>query len=197
MSGKDNNKTQPISQASSLAISAIELAGEIGWQQLTMQDLSEKSGFGLGEIRDLIDDKGDLLVLFGKVIDKKVLAIHVASDASMPPRDKLFDILMDRFDTLNEHRQGILAVLESFKYDPKQLLISCPHLCKSMCWMLGAAGIETNGIRGALRVAGLTGLYIKTLKVWKNDESEDMAKVMAALDKDLGRLEQAEISLGL
>ncbi|MEC7576790.1 MAG: TetR family transcriptional regulator, partial [Pseudomonadota bacterium] len=86
---------------------------------------------------------------------------------------------------------------ESFHYDPKQAVISCPHLCRSMSWMLEAAGIEVGGIKGAMKVAGLTALYIKTLRVWRSDESVDMAKVMAALDKDLGRVEGLALRFGL
>ena len=66
-----------------------------------------------------------------------------------------------------------------------------------MCWMLESAGISTYGIKGACRVAGLTGLYVKTLRVWLADDSADLSRVMAALDKDLGRVESWAGSLGL
>jgi hypothetical protein len=59
-----------------------------------------------------------------------------------------------------------------------------------MTWMLEAAGMETGGLRGAARVAGLSLVYIKGLYSWKNDESPDLAKTMATLDKDLSRAEQ-------
>ena len=69
-------------------------------------------------------------------------------------------------------------------------------LCRSMSWMLEAAGMDTGGARGAMRVAGLSGVYLKTLKVWKKDDSPDLSKTMAALDKDLNRLEQFANSFG-
>jgi hypothetical protein len=103
---------------------------------------------------------------------------------------------MERFEVLNEYRAALVSILDSFKTDPKQLVISCPHLGRSMSWMLEAAGVETDGLRGALKVAGLTALYIKTLHVWQDDESADMAKVMASLDKDLGRAERFANTLG-
>ena len=59
-----------------------------------------------------------------------------------------------------------------------------------MSWMLEAAGIETAGIKGAVKVIGLTGIYLKTLRVWCDDESPDMGKTMAALDKNLGQAEE-------
>jgi hypothetical protein len=88
-------------------------------------------------------------------------------------------------------------VLESFKSDPKQLIIGLPHLCKSMSWMLEAAGMDTLGLGGAARLFGLTGIYIKNLKVWVSDESADLGKTMASLDKDLSRAESLANSIGL
>ena len=66
-----------------------------------------------------------------------------------------------------------------------------------MTWMLEAAGLQTTGLKGAVRVAGLSGLYIKTLWVWRDDDSPDMAKTMAALDKNLTRAERMASTFGL
>ena len=90
---------------------------------------------------------------------------------------------------LNTHRTGVLAILDEFKGDPKQAVIVLPHLGRSMTRMLELSGMETRGIRGALRVAGLSALYVRTLHVWMQDESADMARVMATLDRDLKRAE--------
>ncbi len=65
-----------------------------------------------------------------------------------------------------------------------------PYLCRSMGWMLDAAGIETGGVKGTLKVAALTAIYLKTLYVWHRDDSADMAKTMATLDSALGHAEQ-------
>lgn len=174
------------------------LSGEIGWAHVSMAEIAEKAGLTLAELYDVVDDRSDILTLVGRLIDRKVLEnMEGALDNETPARDRLFDIMMERFDVLNEYRGGILTVLESFHYDPKQAVISCPHLCRSMSWMLEAAGIEVSGIKGAMKVAGLTALYIKTLRVWRSDESVDMAKVMAALDKDLGRVEGLALRFGL
>lgn len=181
-----------------IAIIAMALSGEIGWAHVSMAEIAEKAGLTLAELYDVVDDRSDILTLVGRLIDRKVLEnMEGALDNETPARDRLFDIMMERFDVLNEYRGGILTVLESFHYDPKQAVISCPHLCRSMSWMLEAAGIEVSGIKGAMKIAGLTALYIKTLRVWRSDESVDMAKVMAALDKDLGRVEGLALRFGL
>ncbi len=175
---------------------ALALAEQQSWEQITLLDVAREAGLSLPELFDIVEDKTDILVLMGRMIDRRVLEVIGEPDEDVSARDQLFDILMERYEILNDYRGGLISILESFRFDPKQAVISCPHLCRSMTWMLEAAGIETDGLRGALKVAGLTGVYVKILRVWKDDESADLAKVMAALDKDLGRAEQFANTLG-
>lgn len=180
-----------------LVESALEIAAREGWQNLTLAGLAKANKTTLARLHEHFEDKGDILAALSRMIDKQVLEAAGEPDPELSPRDKLFDLLMERYEALNEYRPGLISVLESFKSDPKQIFIGLPHLCKSMNWMLEAAGQDANGWDGALRLAGLTGLYIKNLRVWASDESADLAKVMAALDKDLGRAESLAKSIGL
>ncbi len=169
---------------------ALEMAATQGWAELSLRDIAEGADLSLAQLHELFEDKTDILVALGRRIDRRVLENMGDVDPEISPRDHLFDILMERFDVLNDYRAGLLAVLDSFKCDPKQAVISMPHLCRSMTWMLEAAGVETTGIRGALKVTGMTGVYLNVLRVWREDESADLSKTMAALDKDLGRAER-------
>lgn len=170
---------------------ALNLAAQAGWEGFSLRDLAKEAGITLAQLHECFEDKTDILAAFGRMIDRKVLvSMEVALDAETSPRDRLFDILMERYEALNDYRGGVVAILGSFCFDPKQAVIACPHLGRSMSWMLEAAGVDTGGMRGALKVVGLTALYLKVLRVWKEDESPDMAKVMAALDKDLARAER-------
>ncbi len=173
------------------------LAAERGWSQTSLSDIAEHAGISMGDLYDIIDDKNDVLALLGRIIDKKVIqSTKVEVDVSASPRDRLFDLMMDRYDALNEHREGVVAILESFKFDPKQMVISFPHICRSMTWMLELCKLETNGIKGAIKVAGLAGVYLTVLKTWMEDETPDLSKTMAALDKTLQRAETAATTFG-
>lgn len=176
---------------------ALDLAVNLGWDHVSLRDVAEGSKLSLAELHEYFEEKSDILTALGRMIDRKVLENVAELEADLPIRDRLFDVMMERFDVLNDYRAGLVAIIRSFKLDPKQAVISMPHLCRSMTWMLEAAGVETVGFRGALKVTGLTGVYLDVLRVWKDDDSPDMGKVMAALDKDLGRAESVVNMFGL
>ncbi len=180
-----------------IILEALQLAGEIGWGQATFRDIAERSGLSLAELYALYESKTQILFDYERMLNKKVLAAVKEDDLDTPARDRLFDILMERFEAMNEHREALVMILHSARNDPKQAVIGAPHLAGSMAWMLEAAGIETNGLRGAARVAGLTGLYLNVVRTWAKDESEDLSATMAALDKALNRAERAANMFGL
>ena len=100
-------------------------------------------------------------------------------------KDRLFDIVMERFDILNENRQAVLSVLSHHKSDPKLNLFSMPYFIRSINIMLKAAGVDTQNRASSIKVFGLGCIYFKALYVWKDDNSPDLSKTMACLDKSL------------
>lgn len=176
---------------------ALSLAAQQGWERTSLREIALHAGMSLPELFGLFEDKADVLAAYGRMLDRRVLEAAGTPDPDSSARDRLFDVLMERFEALNDHRGGVIAILRSFRADPKQAVIACPHLARSMSWMLEAAGIDTGGLRGAVKVAGLTGLYLKVLRDWAADESPDLGRTMAALDKALSRAEKAANTLGL
>jgi hypothetical protein len=59
-----------------------------------------------------------------------------------------------------------------------------------MRWMLHTAGQRTAGVRGALWIKGLVGVWTWTLRTFVRDDSDDLSATMAALDTTLGRAHQ-------
>jgi AcrR family transcriptional regulator len=176
---------------------ALSLAAVQGWETCSIRDIAEEADISLEKFYDHFDEKSDVLIAYGRRIDRAVLEAFAELDYESKSRDRLFDILMERFDLVNQDRAAVLSILHSYKVDPKQALISCSPLGQSMSRMLEAAGLDTSGLRGAARVAGLTALFMCVLRVWMKDNSADMSETMAALDKGLSRMESAANSLGL
>jgi AcrR family transcriptional regulator len=179
---KTASRTDPVD-------TALELAAQKGWAEIGFEDIAAASGHDLADLRERFADKTDIIAAFGRRLDRKALE-SAASGADMSHRDRLFDLLMERFDGLNEQRGGIVSFVNTIRCDPKQIMIGLPHLARSMARMLDAAGIEADGVIGAVKVAGLTMLYLKTLRIWAEDDSADLGKTMAALDRNLAKAEQ-------
>lgn len=173
------------------ALAALDIAAAQGWESVTLSVAAEKAGVPEDDLRGLVKDRDGFLAPLGRMIDRRALeaAAGASGDPSLSPRDRLFDLLMARFDALNERRAGFLEVLRALKGDPRLAASCLPQLCRSMGVMLDAAGAETGGASGALKTAGLAAVYLKTLRAWAGDGSPDMAATMAALD---GNLEMAE-----
>jgi AcrR family transcriptional regulator len=167
----------------------LQLATTQGWGQVSVRDICADAVISMADFYDLFDDKTDILVFYGRRLDRHVMEQFLSFHPETPHRERLFDIVMERFDRANQDRAAILSILNSMKSDPKQMVISMPHLGLSMARMLELAGIETDGIRGALRVAGLIGVYAWTLRTWIDDDTNDLSKTMATLDKLLGRVD--------
>ncbi len=176
---------------------ALRLAAVQGWEACTVRDIAQEAGLSLEEFYDHFDERGDIIVGYARRIDRAVLAAFAELDYDASPRDRLFDILMERFDLANQDRDAVISIVNSYKLDPKQAVINFPYVGQSMTRMLEAAGLDTAGLRGAARVAGLTALYMWLLRTWVKDDTEDLSRTMAALDKGLSRLEAAANSVGL
>lgn len=166
----------------------LKLAGEQSWEHISLYDIASDLDVSLSDIFDVVEDKQDILGFYGRHIDKQVLAQMGQFGDGDSKKDILFDVLMDRFEILNENRAALLSILKSFKFDPKQALFSAPHLCKSISWMCEAANVNTFGWRGAMKITAITGIYLNALRVWMRDETQDLSKTMAVLDKSLNQV---------
>lgn len=176
---------------------ALQLAAVQGWDTCTVRDIVQEANISLEEFYDHFDERSDVIVAYARRLDRAVLAAFSEPDYETNPRDRLFDILMERFDLANQNRDAVISIVNSYKVDPKQAIINFPYMGQSMTRMLEAAGLDTSGLRGAARVAGLTALYMWVLRTWVKDDSEDLSRTMSALDKGLSRMEAAANSLGL
>ena len=176
-----------------LVAAFFQLAADKGWNRATVAEAARAASLSLAEARGRFPGRGAVLLRFGRMADQAALAAMPA-DGSV--RDKLFDLLMHRFDTLHEHRAGVVALLRVLPAEPPlALLLGCATR-RSMRWMLQAAGAPTTGLRGELRLKGLVAVWLWTLRAWRNDESADLSGTMAALDAALRRAGRAAAWLG-
>ncbi len=176
---------------------ALSLALQQGWDMTTVRNIADEAGITLAAFYESFDGKDDILSAYGRRLDNKVLDVFADLNPETPVRDLLFDILMERFDLANRDKAALKSIFNSFKSDPKQMVVALPQLGASMTRMLEAAGVDAYGWKGALRVAGLTATAAWVTRTWLEDDSRDLSKTMAALDKALSRVENLADRLGL
>lgn len=167
---------------------AFALALERGWRDLSLAEIAEAAGEPLSKVYPVFPSKLAILEGFADRVDAEMLS-EEGEGLDSPARDRLFDMLMRRFDTLQPHREALGVILQGQLQDPLATCCGLGRLARSMAATLEAAGFSTTGCRGVLRVKGLSAIYLSTLRVWLRDDSEDMAKTMAHLDKQLARVD--------
>lgn len=170
--------------------SAFDLAAKRGWASFSLFDVARHLEVSVLEVERIAPEKKDLIRLLVEDVDAAMLADPLPSDASV--RDRLFDLIMRRFDALERRRAGVIALLHSWpKGDallPASLFGPVRHALRKV---LDAAGLAPT----ALRVMGLGAVMGAVMRVWVRDDTPDKGTTMAALDRHLQQLERAAEAL--
>jgi len=180
-------------RAARIVDAALALAAREGWRSSSLAAIASEARMSVLELYAIYRSKAAILDAFHRRVDAAALA-GSGGDPDERPRDRLFDIVMRRFDALTLHKAAVAAIARDAMADPLAALCGVPALINSMGWMLEAAGVSTSGWIGRARVKLLLGIYLSVFRVWLADDSADMTRTMAALDS---RLRHAETWLGL
>lgn len=167
---------------------AMKLAAERPWTDVTLLDIAEATGVTLVDLKQEFSSKSGILAAFTRAVDDEVLRQAPKRESGMSPRDAVFEILMTRFDVLAPYRQAMRSIAGDLR-SPDPAFV-CAFLA-SQHWMLQAAGIDTSGVTGRMKVGGLAGVYASVLRTWLKDDDPGLARTMAALDRRLRRGERA------
>ncbi|MGE5145283.1 MAG: TetR family transcriptional regulator [Candidatus Eiseniibacteriota bacterium] len=166
---------------------AMALAAERGWRRLTLGEIAEGAGLTLAELRTHVSSKPAILLALNDLVDEIMLAAGPGDGDSA--RERLFEVVMRRFEALQPFKDGIASALRDGPGDPLAALCGGLCLLRSMAWTLEAAGIGSAGLIGLTRTKVLAGMYLSTIPVWLRDDSADLGRTMAALDRRLARAE--------
>jgi ubiquinone biosynthesis protein COQ9 len=174
---------------------AFELAAERGWDQVSFTEIAERTGLSLADLRREFTCKTDLLKGFQAEVDAEVLSKMKPAAEEQKPRDRLFDLIMTRFEVMQPYKQALDRVHAGLRCRPDEAAkLFCSTLA-SQYWMLAGAGAKLDGPGTGLRVAGLTAIYGKVFHVWLEDDSPGLDRTMAALDRRLQLGEQRLASM--
>ena len=167
------------------------LVAEHGLHAVELADIAGRAGITLAELRGLYPGRLAILADFSKRIDRQVLAGGVAAGPEEEVRDRLFDVMMRRFDALAPYKEAIRRIARAARCDPA--LASALHAIAlgAQKWNLAAAGVHRAGALRLVAAEGMVLVYAEAMRTWLDDDDPDLGRTMAALDRALRRGEQA------
>jgi AcrR family transcriptional regulator len=188
---KGEAKSPPTDTRGKIVDALMELAAQRRFEDISVRDICKAAGVSLADFRDAFPSKGAVLAGFSRRIDRAVLAQDSDELADQNPRERLFDVLMRRLDAMAPYRDGVREAVAWLKREPSAALAMNQVTLNSMRFMLEAAGIEAQGVAGAVKLQGLALAWARVLQVWLDDDEPTLSKTMAELDRVLTRGERA------
>lgn len=190
MARKTKAKPKP-EPREALIDAALALAATRDWRSVTMAEIADEAGLALPRALGLYSGKDRVLAGFFERIDDAVLAgTPLRRDDGESVRDRLFDVMMQRFDALDGHKAALGNLLDHLRVRPMAAVCQGCRLLRSMRLMLETAGVDTSGLPGRVKAKGLAAVYLNAMRVWLGDDSDDQAATMATLDRGLMRAEK-------
>ncbi len=181
---------EPADIESAVIDAALRLAAERGWRRVALADIAAAAELPLAALYERFPAKAAILDALSRRADLAVARrVDPEEDTAEHPRDRLFDVAMRRLEYLRPWRAGLAAITRDLRGDPLACVAALPSLRRSLRWMLEAAGLDTAGISGALRLKAFAAAYVAAARVWMDDDSPDMTATMARLDRALRRVD--------
>lgn len=154
---------------------------EKGLGKARLSDLATQFNVPLVDFYAAYPSVQSIIDQFLNYIDQQMIKSAVL-DSESDKRDVYFDLLMNRFDTLQEHRDGVKRWLSDMSKQPLLWAGLLKRWDKSLSLMLD---IAKDSPVFPIKKIGLAGIYLNGLREWTKDDSEDLSKTMVSIDKSL------------
>lgn len=174
---------------------ALRAIASKGIGQVQLRDIAGEAGMSLLSLYDRMPGRTDLALFLSEEIDRSMVSAAEESDPASSIRDRLFELLMLRFDRLMPLKDALRQLgRPAGSREAGAVLTDLPGvLCslrRSMGLALELAGASTSGIAGQVRMSALTLIYLATFRKWLSDDSPDLGATMKTLDQQLARAER-------
>ena len=167
-----------------------DLINDIGWNKFSIEKLSAKENIPVKNLKIFFKCKYSIVDKFSTMIDQNIeskLRIEDFKDSSK--KDILFELIMMRFDEMEEFKGSLAKVLDASKNKPLMISIITKNVMNTMDFFLELSNSYNNYAFDLLKKNFLFIIYSITFKTWLSDNTEDLSKTMAELDKLLSTAE--------
>lgn len=165
----------------------LRLILERGWGGVSLLDIARRAEVPLADLYRLFSSKEAILAAFSRSLDDKMLAGDDPSDDLELPRERLLDVILRRLDAMTPHKEAVRVLWRDLPRDPVAWTRLRSAVLDALGAMLEAAGIDSSGLRGALRKRVLGIVFAQAVRVWLDDDSPDLTRTTAELDRRLRR----------
>ena len=177
-----------------LAQACLKAIERHGWTHLTLYHVADVGNLPLEGIHEHATDKIHFLPIIGDYIESQTEEVSLPSDQEKHDTvsssqdsdlntDLIFEVFMARFDALEPHKKSIQRLLDDLKSNPKELYHLIPDFLHRYKMLLNKAGISYTGPLAPLQLRASALAYLKILKTFLEDDSQDLAKTMAECDQ--------------
>jgi AcrR family transcriptional regulator len=177
-----------VDQSELIAEAALFLAGKSGWARLTLSEIAKKAGLPVKAVTSRFKNTWEILAWILAKVEKDVQS-EVEENLGDNWRDNLFEILMARFDNAQRHREAFAAILPSLLESPKAARYFVRPFLRTMRGTTRLAGLPRTAL-APLHLAAFSALYVSVVDAWSRDDTPDLSRTMAAVDKRLEMFER-------
>lgn len=178
----------PAAVTDPVVLALLALVAERPWWTFDIAAVAERAGEPLEAVRARFDGRRAVLAALFRAIDQAVLATDRSDMAEEKIRDRIFDMVLRRFDAMTPYKAGIAGLVRSARRDPALALTLARLGVLSSGWMLAGAGVSIAGPMGDGKVLLQAAIFARVLPVWLEDDDPGLARTMAALDRELIRV---------
>ena len=171
-----------------LARAALTLAAATPWREVTLLKLADEAARPISDFYGA--SPGEAVDCVEEAFDRAIADNVEALDPGQSVRDRLFELIMRRFEAMEPHRAAVLAMEHGLDRDPTLMAAAHQRHLRCARWVLALAGLEADGMTGQARAQGLGVIIGQARAAWRGDSAGDYAKTMASLDKNLRRAEE-------
>ena len=161
-----------------------------GWNKFSFEKLAKNLKVDSKTIKVMFRNKIGFLKAFSLMIDEKVIdKLNFEEFKNNKVKDNLFELIMLRFEELNDYKAGLKNLLNDLKNSPFDFKKVTRNVFDSMELFLDIAKGKENYFFDFIKTNIIFFIYSYIFNVWLDDKSDDMNVTMAELDKWLSQAE--------
>ncbi|MGZ9020728.1 MAG: hypothetical protein ACXW3X_14725 [Rhodoplanes sp.] len=174
----------------------IAMAEEVGWENVRLRVVAERLHVPMAEIASHFRDLDAVANAWFRLARQRILDPVPPEFGALPARERLETLLLRWFDATSKHRRVSVQMLTGklWPFHPHHWAPLIFDLSRTILWLRDAAALDAGSPRREIEEVGLTWLFLLTLLVWANDDSEGQARTRRFLQ---GRLADADALMTL